>query len=84
MASIASLAVPYDAAVAHRRSEARLAWMLAMPAMILLFLFVLLPVASVIVLGFTDFELGYGKFRFVGFENYAHLITDRTFRKSLW
>ncbi|MGO8396633.1 hypothetical protein ACC760_39700, partial [Rhizobium ruizarguesonis] len=38
----------------------------------------------VIVLGFTDFELGYGKFRFVGFENYAHLITDRTFRKSLW
>ena len=50
----------------------------------LLLLFVLLPVAAVIFLGFTDFELGYGKFRFVGFENYAHLLNDRTFRRSLW
>src|SRR5690606_5173553 len=33
--------------------------------------------------GFTDFELGYGSYRFVGFENYAALFDDRTFRKSL-
>ncbi|CDX50399.1 Binding-protein-dependent transport systems inner membrane component [Mesorhizobium plurifarium] len=72
------------AAALHRRSEDRTAWLLALPAIVLLLLFVLLPVIAVIFLGFTDFELGYGKFRIVGFENYAHLITDRTFRKSLW
>ena len=72
------------AAALHRRSEDRTAWLLALPAIVLLFLFVLLPVVAVIFLGFTDFELGYGKFRLVGFENYAHLFTDRTFRKSLW
>ncbi|TCU10058.1 carbohydrate ABC transporter permease [Rhizobium sullae] len=84
MASVASIAMPRDPAVAHRRSEARIAWMLALPAIMLLFFFVLLPVVAVIILGFTNFELGYGQFRFVGFENYANLITDRTFRKSLW
>lgn len=84
MASVTSLAAPVDMAVASERREARTAWLLALPAIILLVAFVLAPVVAVIFLGFTDFELGYGKFRFVGFENYAHLITDRTFRKSLW
>ncbi|AJD46184.1 sugar ABC transporter permease [Rhizobium sp. SEMIA 4085] len=84
MASVTSMAMPGDPAAAHRLSEARIAWMLALPAIVLLFLFVLLPVVAVIILGFTDFELGYGTFRFVGLENYADLITDRTFRRSLW
>ncbi|SCW89716.1 carbohydrate ABC transporter membrane protein 1, CUT1 family [Rhizobium mongolense subsp. loessense] len=84
MASVTSMAMPRDPAAAHRLSEARIAWMLALPAIVLLFLFVLLPVVAVIILGFTDFELGYGTFRFVGLENYADLITDRTFRRSLW
>jgi len=82
--SSATMARDIPAAALHRRSEDRTAWLLALPAIVLLFLFVLLPVVAVIFLGFTDFELGYGKFRIVGFENYAHLITDRTFRKSLW
>ena len=47
-------------------------------------LFIVLPTIAVIALGFTDFELGYGSFRFVGLENYADLISDRTFRRSLW
>lgn len=84
MASVISMALPGDPAAAHRLNEARIAWMLALPAIVLLFLFVLLPVVAVIILGFTDFELGYGTFRFVGLENYADLITDRTFRRSLW
>ena len=45
--------------------EARIAWLLALPAIVLLFLFILLPTAAVIVLGFTDFELGYSNWRFV-------------------
>jgi multiple sugar transport system permease protein len=66
------------------RHEARSAWLLAAPAIVLVFLFILLPVAAVIFFGFTDFELGYSSFKFVGFENYAELLDDRTFRQSLW
>ena len=85
MASIAAAEIrPVASAARHERREAQTAWLLALPAIILIVLFVLLPIVAVLMLGFTDFELGAGKFRFVGFENYAELFTDRTFRKSLW
>ena len=84
MASLASMSIPLKTEVAREQSEARTAWLLASPAIVLIVLFVLLPMAAVIFLGFTDFQLGIGKFRFVGFENYAHLLGDRTFKKSLW
>ncbi|PZM12525.1 carbohydrate ABC transporter permease [Rhizobium tubonense] len=84
MASLASMSIPLTTERARERSEARTAWLLASPAILLIVLFVLAPIAAVIFLGFTDFQLGIGKFRFVGFENYAHLFNDRTFRKSLW
>lgn len=64
--------------------EARIAWLLAAPALVLMTLFIILPVVAVVVLGFTDFELGYSEFRFVGLENYAELFSDRGFRISLW
>lgn len=66
------------------RREARTALLLASPALVLMLVFIILPTVAVIVLGFTDFELGYASFRFVGFENYAELLNSRTFRKSLW
>lgn len=69
MSSVALAGRASDAAALHRRSDDRTAWLLAAPAIVLLLLFVLLPVVAVIFLGFTDFELGYGKFRLVGFEN---------------
>jgi multiple sugar transport system permease protein len=69
---------------AAERQEARSALILSLPAMVLLFVFILLPVAVVILFSFTDYELGYAGFRFVGFDNYAELFTDRTFRRSLW
>ena len=65
-------------------SDERKALLLASPALILLGLFVILPTIAVIVLSLTDFELGYGSFRFVGVANYAELWDDRTFRTSLW
>ena len=73
-----------SAAEAAKRREARIAILLSAPALLLLLLFVILPTIAVIFLGFTDFELGYGSFNFVGFENYADLLKDRTFKKSLW
>ncbi|MBV2185571.1 MAG: sugar ABC transporter permease [Rhizobium sp.] len=88
MASLALDARPAlsvrSAAEAAKRREARIAILLSAPALLLLLLFVILPTIAVIVLGFTDFELGYGDFNFVGFENYADLLHDRTFKKSLW
>ena len=84
MASIAATAIPMRSAVKHERSETRTALLLALPAIILIVLFVLLPIVAVIVLGFTDFQLGDKSLRFVAFENYAHLLKDRTFQKSLW
>ena len=85
MASIAFDTVsPKRLADVHARNEARTAWLLASPAIVLMIVFILLPVIAVIGLGFTNFELGIDKFRFVGLDNYSHLFTDRTFRKSLW
>jgi multiple sugar transport system permease protein len=85
MASIVYDTVPArKTAAIHERTEARTAWLLALPAIVLMIVFVLLPVIAVIGLGFTNYELGIGNFRFVGLDNYAHLFTDRTFKKSLW
>jgi multiple sugar transport system permease protein len=84
MANAASIAMARMTAAGRERNEVRTAGLLALPAIILMLVFVLLPVVAVIFLGFTDFELGYNKFRFVGFENYTHLLNDRGFRKSLW
>jgi multiple sugar transport system permease protein len=82
-ASIFAASAPTQQQIAARR-ESRTAWLLAAPAITLMMLFIIIPALAVIVLGFTDFELGYSDFRFVGFENYAELFSDRTFRKSLW
>ncbi|WP_414131712.1 carbohydrate ABC transporter permease [Rhizobium jaguaris] len=84
MASIAATAIPMRSVAARERSEARTALLLALPAIILIVLFVLLPIVAVVFLGFTDFQLGAKSFRFVAFENFAHLLRDRTFQKSLW
>lgn len=82
-ASTFTASAPTQQQIAERR-ESRTAWLLAAPAITLMMLFIIVPALAVIVLGFTDFELGYSGFRFVGFENYAELFSDRTFRKSLW
>ena len=60
MSSVALAGNVPSAAALRARSEDRTAWLLAAPTIVLLLLFVLLPVAAVIFLGFTDFELGYG------------------------
>lgn len=82
-ASVFAAPTPTQAEIAAKR-ESRTAWLLAGPAIVLMMLFIIVPTVAVIVLGFTDFELGYSNFRFVGFENYVELFSDRTFRTSLW
>ncbi|WP_112603005.1 carbohydrate ABC transporter permease [Rhizobium sp. WW22] len=84
MASIVATSLPMQAAAARERNEARTALLFALPAIVLIVLFILVPIVAVVVLGFTDFQLGDKSLRFVAFENYAHLLRDRAFVKSLW
>ena len=80
MASLAAAPVLIDLQAAR---QTRTGLLLAAPAIALILLFIVAPMLAVLVLGFTDFELGYGSFRFVGLENYAELFSDRTFLASL-
>lgn len=84
MASIAATSLPMRTAAARERSEACTALLFALPAIVLIVLFIIVPIVAVVVLGFTDFQLGDKSLRFVAFENYAHLLRDRAFQKSLW
>jgi multiple sugar transport system permease protein len=62
-------------------------WLFAGPALALIAVFFLLPVAGAFALSFTDFDLyalaDPGNLRFVGLGNYAHLLTTPLFWKAL-
>ena len=61
-------------------------WFLA-PALLLLLVFFFLPVIAGLLLGLTDFDIyaigSPGNARFVGLENYARLLTNDVFWRSL-
>lgn len=59
------------------------AYSLAAPSVFLLFVLILLPITSMIVMSFTDYRFGDLGFEFIGLENYADLFGDRTFWRSL-
>ncbi|WP_104742893.1 carbohydrate ABC transporter permease [Helicobacter cinaedi] len=53
------------------------------PAAFLMLCLLLLPIMSVIILSFTDWQLGNESFHFIGIENYRHLLSDEVFFTSL-
>jgi multiple sugar transport system permease protein len=59
------------------------AWLLTLPAIISYILMILLPLAGVLALAFTDYEFGGKSFRWIGFENFADMLKDRTFVASI-
>jgi multiple sugar transport system permease protein len=63
--------------------EAMAAAALAVPAFLLLFALVLLPCAAVVVISLTDWQLGARTLHVVGLSNFAELLTDPVFRRSL-
>jgi multiple sugar transport system permease protein len=65
------------------RRKARIAVALMAPAMLLLLAFLLLPLASVIGLSLTDYQLGAPEIAFVGWTNYRELAADPVFWTSL-
>ena len=69
------------------KPEARAAILLLLPAMTLITLFYLIPVAGALVLSMTDFDIysvgNAANTRFVGADNYAHLLKNDLFWKAL-
>lgn len=68
-------------------SPARAAWMFVSPALVVIGVFFLLPVVAALALSFTDFDLyalaDVRNVRFVGLDNYLHLLTTPLFWKAL-
>jgi len=68
-------------------NQERAAWGFVAPALIALALFFFLPVAAALILSFTDFDIyavaDIGNLRFVGLDNYIHLLETPLFWKAL-
>lgn len=62
--------------------EARAAWLLSLPTLILMLLLLILPCAALVALSLTDAELGVPEMHFLGFDAYIDLFTDRDFIRS--
>lgn len=67
--------------------ESRAGWLFVTPALLVLLVFFLGPVAAGFLLGLTDVDLyslgGTGAWRFVGLRNYGRLLSDPIFWKAL-
>lgn len=61
-----------------------MAWVISTPAIVLMILFLIGPIASVIYLSFTDWEFGMGELSYIGFDNYVALFQDKVFVKSFF
>lgn len=69
------------------RQKTRAAWLFLTPAMLLIAVFFVLPVGAGLLLSLTDFDLyaiaSPGTARFVGLDNYRHLLGDATFWRAV-
>lgn len=63
--------------------ESLTAWLLLAPAVAAYLAMILVPTAALLVLAFTDYELGAPSLRFVGFANFAELMEDRGFAAAV-
>lgn len=69
--------------VSRKKHETRAAFIFVMPAVILLFLFLILPAFSTIRYSFTDYNiLRPDSIAFCGLENFKELFQDKIFMKS--
>lgn len=78
-----SLAVAPLAAVAAETRQARLAHLCIAPAVVLMVLTTLIPFAAVIVLSFTDFQLGATQWDWIGLNNFARALEDHSARRAV-
>ncbi len=62
--------------------ESRMAWILVSPFLLGLLLFLILPCLGVVIMAFTDWQLGQNTIQFIGLQNLTELATDDVFRRS--
>jgi multiple sugar transport system permease protein len=67
----------------RERRQATTGMLLVVPALLLLLATVLAPVAILVVLSFTDYELGGVAYRWIGLENFENALADPVFRRSI-
>ncbi len=86
--ALADMRIPLAAATSPARSRAHrtdavAAWLMLLPAAFAYLLMILLPTLAVLLLAFTDYEFGAPSFRWIGFDNFADMLTDATFKASI-
>src|SRR5512138_2849085 len=68
-----------------RQQDARTAWLLLLPSLIILLGITLWPVISTLILSFFSVQTGLNQTRtFVGFGNYLAMLTDMTLWATIW
>lgn len=67
----------------RRPGQSQAAYALAAPAFVLMLLMLIGPLAGVIALSFTDYQLGAPSFSWIGLTNYREMFADRVFWISL-
>ena len=68
-----------------RRQDARTAWLLLAPSLLVILGVTLWPVISTLILSFFNAPQGINQTRtFVGFDNYIGMLTDQTFWETIW
>lgn len=66
-----------------QKREQRTAWLLSLPAVLLMLVFLILPIISIVLLSFTDWQLGMPNFSWVGLDNYIQMYQDESFWQAL-
>lgn len=68
-----------------RKQDARTAWFLVAPSLLIMLGITLWPVISTLILSFFNAPSGINQTRtFVGFSNYIGMLTDQTFWETIW
>ena len=57
---------------------------MVLPASILLMGLIIVPLIAVVAIAFTNWQMGSSRIAFVGFGNFAELLSDRQFQNALW
>jgi multiple sugar transport system permease protein len=82
-ATIVSAGAPRRALRAHGSRRTYAAYALVTPAVTLMLAMLLGPLAGVVALSFTDYQLGAPDFSWIGLANYHDLFADRVFWTAL-
>ncbi len=77
--------VPSKAPLSLRQQDARTAWLLLAPSLLIMLGITLWPVISTLILSFFNAPTGINQARtFVGFANYLEMLADQTFWETIW